>query len=47
MNAWFGLDTDVYARCAVDICDCHVYVCIENSDTSLLLFLKGRVDGMF
>ena len=41
------------ARCSVDICDWHVYVFVENSGTSLLLFLKGHInkpfnsDGMF
>ena len=34
----------VQSRCAIDICDCHIYVLIGNFDTSLLLFLKGHVD---
>ena len=43
-----GLDeTQMFgARCSVDICDCHVYVFVGNSDTSLLLFLKHHITGM-
>ena len=35
VNAWFG--TDIHVRCPIDIV-------IEDSDTSLLLFLKGHID---
>ena len=31
-------------RFTVDTCDRRAYVLIGNSDTSLLLFLKGHVD---
>ena len=44
MSVSFSFDADVQRRCFVDTCDCHVYVLIGNSDTSLLLFLKGHVD---
>ena len=43
VNVWFRSDTDVQARWAFEISNCHVYIFIGKSDTSLLLFLKGHI----
>ena len=37
VNVWLALDAGVHYRSPVDTCNWHVYVLIENSDTSLLL----------